>query len=89
MKFRLKQVKPVEAVQWFKDGDHPAVFIFCGRSSVWVNGNAYIKTPDGTYSVQPGDWIVEDGTEIYPCRPDIFAATYELEQAEPAKGESK
>lgn len=37
-----------------------------------------INTLEGTMRADPGDWIikgVED--EIYPCKPDIFAKTYE------------
>lgn len=29
--------------------------------------------------IEPGDWILPepDGEHFYPCKPDIFAATYE------------
>ena len=32
-----------------------------------------------TVRVQAGDWIIPepDGVHFYPCKPDIFAATYE------------
>ena len=37
-----------------------------------------IKTLEGDMTVSPGDWIVRGiQGEIYPCKPDIFAATYE------------
>ena len=37
-----------------------------------------ISTLEGTYWVSPGDWIIEGVLgEFYPCKPDIFAATYE------------
>lgn len=37
-----------------------------------------IKTLEGTMVANEGDWIIRgiDG-EFYPCKPDIFAATYE------------
>lgn len=37
-----------------------------------------IGTLEGTMRAIPGDWIIR-GTkgELYPCKPDIFAATYE------------
>ena len=37
-----------------------------------------IKTLEGVMTASPGDWIIcgVDG-EIYPCKPDIFAKTYE------------
>jgi hypothetical protein len=77
MKYRKKPVV-IEAVQWFKDGDHPAVFIHRGASQVWVDGRAYIETLEGRHLVQPGDWIITGvAGEHYPCKPDIFEATYE------------
>lgn len=40
-----------------------------------------IKTLEGTMIAGPGDWIIQGiKGEIYPCKPDIFAATYELVQ---------
>lgn len=37
-----------------------------------------IKTLEGTMFARPGDWIIRGiKGELYPCRPDIFAATYE------------
>lgn len=38
----------------------------------------YIGTLEGTMAALPGDWIIRGVKgEIYPCKPDIFAATYE------------
>jgi hypothetical protein len=37
-----------------------------------------IETLEGTMSVSPGDWVILGVKgEFYPCKPDIFAATYE------------
>lgn len=37
-----------------------------------------IKTLEGTHLVSWGDWIIQGVKgEIYPCKPDIFDATYE------------
>lgn len=37
-----------------------------------------IPTLEGDHEAQPGDWIIVGVQgEIYPCKPDIFAATYE------------
>jgi hypothetical protein len=40
--------------------------------------NLEIQTREGRMSAAPGDWIIcgIDG-EIYPCKPEIFDATYE------------
>lgn len=37
-----------------------------------------IKTLEGVMRADPGDWIIKGvAGEFYPCKPDIFAATYE------------
>ena len=37
-----------------------------------------IVTLEGTMRVDIGDWIIRGiKGELYPCKPDIFAATYE------------
>lgn len=37
-----------------------------------------IKTLEGTMRADLGDWIIRGVKgEFYPCKPDIFAATYE------------
>ena len=45
-------------------------------------GGVVIKTLEGTMRGEPDDWIIRGVQgEIYPCKPDIFAATYD-----PVKG---
>jgi len=40
-----------------------------------------ITTPEGIMRVEPGDWIIRGVKgELYPCKPDIFEATYEREE---------
>ena len=71
MKFRKKPVV-IEATQWFKMGDHPAVF--AGK----ITGAPQIETLEGAHLVSPGDWIITGVKgEHYPCKPDIFEMTYE------------
>ena len=37
-----------------------------------------IQTLEGTLHARVGDWIIEGVQgELYPCKPDIFEATYE------------
>jgi hypothetical protein len=75
MKYRKKPVV-IEAVQWFRMGDHPAVL----EDDRSPTGFA-IVTPENTvikHEVTPGDWIITGVKgEVYPCKPDVFAATYE------------
>ncbi len=37
-----------------------------------------IHTLEGSMMVNPGDWVIKGvAGEFYPCKPDIFEATYE------------
>jgi hypothetical protein len=37
-----------------------------------------IATREGVMTASPGDWIIRGiAGELYPCKPEIFAATYE------------
>ncbi len=39
---------------------------------------ATIETLEGTMTAQLGDWIIRGVKgELYPCKPDVFEATYE------------
>lgn len=72
-KYRKKPVV-IEATQWFKMGDHPAV-ISAKLSGMPVN---VIDTLEGEMLVTSGDWIITGVKgEHYPCKPDIFEMTYE------------
>ena len=44
----------------------------------YVGQSLIIPTLEGDHEARPGDWIIMGiKGEIYPCKPDIFAATYE------------
>lgn len=74
-KFRKKPVV-VEAQQWYQ-GIKPIA------GSVIHDGNGTplhveIKTLEGVMVANHGDWIIKGVKgEFYPCKPDIFEATYE------------
>ena len=81
MKFRKKPVV-MEAIQWFKDGDHPEVAPIPERykdfNPVIEGATGYIDTLEGGHFVTAGDWIIKGiKGEFYPCKLDIFEATYE------------
>jgi hypothetical protein len=83
MKYRKKPVV-IEATQWFKVGDHPAVrahMVADEDGCVSDTGYGVIDTPESFqfgHKVTPGDWIITGiKGEHYACKPDIFAATYE------------
>jgi hypothetical protein len=72
-KYRKKPVV-IEAAQWFKDGDHPAVLVSNGNNGPYP----FIDTLEGPMVVTAGDWIITGVKgEHYPCKPDIFDLTYE------------
>ncbi len=42
------------------------------------DGNGVIATLEGAMKISNGDWIIKGVKgEFYPCKPDIFEATYE------------
>ncbi|MGY6273500.1 hypothetical protein ACXIUT_27850 [Achromobacter denitrificans] len=75
--FRKKPVV-VQAVQY--PCAHPALQrCSCDANSACSScGREFIMTLEGPLNVSPGDWIITGVQgEHYPCKPDIFAATYE------------
>lgn len=98
MKFRKKPVV-IEAILWTGDnlrdvlaftGKHPRFdewfqsFEAYEAHVVADRGAFHIKTLEGTMEAMPGDWIIRGvAGEHYPCKPDIFEATYDaVEEAE-------
>lgn len=81
MKFRKKPIV-IEAVQWqpgqFVEGVQEIVHD-PGDGTTVSNGYGMIDTLEGPLRVSPGDWIITGVKgERYPCKSDIFEATYEL-----------
>lgn len=88
-KFRKKPVV-IEAMQWpgvTVDGlgraldfdmwvSHKAA---AAGVAVRISGQSLIiPTLEGHHEAKPGDWIICGvNGELYPCKPDIFAKTYE------------
>jgi hypothetical protein len=81
MKFRKRPVV-IDAVQFTgDDGNFCAVATFCPVvkfNSDTQGPYAMIATLEGVMVAGIGDWIIKGVKgEFYPCKPDIFAATYE------------
>lgn len=75
-KYRKKPVV-IEAMQWNGPADDAHLEFFAGH---WVSlgPKPYITTPEGEMSISPGDWVIRGVKgEYYPCKPDIFKATYD------------
>ena len=92
MKYRKKPIV-IDAIQWSgNETDLDTIFEFMPPESLPndgihvkpgvgftpVHGTLDIPTLEGTITASPGDWIIKGiQGEFYPCKPDIFAATYE------------
>ena len=99
-KFRKKPVV-IEAQQWFlitdnPGGDIPQVVVLeyevntiCHYCSLPMSAHGWIQTLEGGHIVCKRDWIIKGiKGEFYPCKPDIFVATYDLvEEAGDGKAE--
>lgn len=88
-RFRKKPVV-IEAIQWTgENAEAVQFFLKNGHEHSprgWVNGRYVdIGTPVGMMVASEGDWIIRGiQGEFYPCKPDIFAATYEPADSQPA-----
>lgn len=52
--------------------------LLCHHCKLRMEHHGWIDTLEGGHIVCPGDWIITGVKgENYPCKPDIFAATYE------------
>lgn len=87
MKFRKKPVV-IEAKQFTTNNevgspqmDSVVNWVNQGRDTAgaWHNGtDIFIVTLEGEMRATVGDWIIKGVKgEFYPCKPDIFEATYE------------
>jgi len=86
-KFRKKPVvidavrieKEMKTPAWLKDALVRGEVILYGMNRILRDQpQAYIKTLEGTMRGDAGDWIIRGVKgELYPCKPDIFEATYE------------
>lgn len=70
--------RPVEIEAWeFVTEDIIKVAAWC-KGKARINGTITITTLEGEMTAQPGDFIIKGvNNEFYPCKPDIFAKTYE------------
>lgn len=88
-RFRKKPVV-IEAIQWTgtpESAEEIALFIGAteeeplkhtpSEDAPWA-GTLSIPTLEGVMEASVGDWIIRGvAGEFYPCKPDIFEATYE------------
>jgi hypothetical protein len=79
-KYRKKPVV-IEATQWWNHGDHDAVKRIhpSNPAAAEYDGSyGWVPTLEGGHIVTPSDWIITGvANEVYPCKEEIFKATYE------------
>lgn len=81
----VKKPIMIEATRWTghnleaikKWSGNPECFVY-GPGPGASDDLLMINTLEGHMSAQVGDWIIKGVKgELYPCKPDIFDATYE------------
>jgi hypothetical protein len=78
-RYRKKPVV-INALQWTgTNGNAVGTFLTDGDVEWSAEGELILlPTLEGTMSASPGDYIIRGVQgEFYPCKPDIFEATYE------------
>lgn len=76
---RLYRKKPVtiQAVQAIPE-NAAELMVWCPDAFLDEDLELYIGTLEGDMHVTPGDYVIRGVQgEFYPCKPDIFEATYE------------
>lgn len=92
--------RPIElqAIQW--TGENEAeIQAWTGRSIFYkldvedrgenpdATATLYVAANSVWLGLEPGEWILKDSKGFYPCKPDVFAETYE-EVTEPREATS-
>lgn len=76
MHYRKKPVM-IEAIQ-FNGANYEEIREFIGKDTLCSTLSIVISTLEGDIVAQKGDYIIKGiQGEFYPCKPDIFADTYE------------
>jgi hypothetical protein len=97
-RYRKKPIV-IDAILWTGDNILDVMTFMHPQEPVYVNNLSHMKftnaddvvgiqTLEGLVVASKGDWILRGvAGELYPCKPDIFAATYEAVGADAASGE--
>lgn len=76
-KYKKKPVV-IEAIR-FIGSNYEEIREFIGQNTLCSDLNIVISTLEGDMVAQKGDYIIKGVQgEFYPCKPDIFNATYEV-----------
>lgn len=91
-RYRKKPVE-IDAVQWTEDVSMRELIDFTNGlvklNDVDRDFHVYDRLHDTWVQFQYGDWIIKGVQgEFYPCRDDVFAATYEAVTADAADSDT-
>lgn len=76
-KYKKKPVV-IEAIR-FIGSNYEEIREFIGQNTLCSDLSIVISTLEGDMVAQKGDYIIKGVQgEFYPCKPDIFNATYEV-----------
>jgi hypothetical protein len=87
-RYRKRPVE-IEAVQWTGGNIAEVTAFMHPQEPIYVNNLSHmnftnaddlvgVAAPEGLKVASKGDWIIRGVKgELYPCKPDIFALTYE------------
>lgn len=81
MPFYKKKPVVIEARQFKEVSDGSVIAEWCGGTNENSPNQIDIKTLEGVMTASLGDFIIKGvKNEFYPCKSDIFEATYEQVQ---------
>jgi hypothetical protein len=73
--FQLTKENAFEIIQWAHEGYPPEANVIISPAE---RDGLLIRTKDGNMYATLGDFVIKGiKGEFYPCKPDIFEATYE------------
>lgn len=87
-----KRPVTVEAIQFTSNDAAAEIYEWAGQPPIRLGIDpatgrcdyVLIDTLEGTMRADPGDWVIRGvAGEFYPCKPDVFARTYD-EDVNPA-----
>lgn len=68
----------IEAMLWDGEPTTLGAILHWADADYHADGYLVIHTLEGTMRAEPGDFIIKGvAGDFYPCKPDIFEATYE------------
>lgn len=78
VKYRKRPVV-IEAMCFENEDAGSVIASWCGGTNESRPDEIQISTREGTMTASLGDYVIKGvAGEFYPCKPEIFEATYEL-----------